>query len=68
MTQRLQAWYNSGPVAGDPARVSPIGTICKIFVQSSGFPYDRQFSRKWLSSPILFPTHQRLALLVSFYL
>lgn len=39
-------WYNGGPVAGDPARVLPIGSICKIFVQSSRLSYGFSFSRK----------------------
>lgn len=39
-------WYNGGPVAGDSARVSPIGSICKIFVQSSRLSYGLPFSRK----------------------
>lgn len=39
-------WYNGGPVAGDSARVLPIGSICKIFVQSSRLSYGFLFSRK----------------------
>lgn len=39
-------WYNGGPVAGDSARVLPIGSICKIFVQSSRLSYGFSFSRK----------------------
>lgn len=38
-------WYNGGPVAGDSARVLPIGSICKIFVQSSRLSYGFSFSR-----------------------
>lgn len=38
-------WYNGGPVAGDSARVLPIGSICKIFVQSSQLSYGFSFSR-----------------------
>ena len=40
-------WYNGGPVAGDSARVLPIGSICKIFVQSSRLSYGFSFSRKF---------------------
>lgn len=40
-------WYNGGPVAGDSARVLPIGSICKIFVQSSTPLYADRFSRKF---------------------
>lgn len=39
-------WYNGGPVAGDSARVLPIGSICKNFVQSSRLSYGLSFSRK----------------------
>lgn len=44
---RTEMWYNGGPVAGDSARVLPIGSICKIFVQSSTPPYADRFSRKF---------------------
>ena len=43
---RTEMWYNGGPVAGDSARVLPIGSICKIFVQSSRLSYGFLFSRK----------------------
>lgn len=39
-------WYNGGPLAGELARVLPIGSICKIFVQSSRLSYRPLFSRK----------------------
>lgn len=44
---RTEMWYNGGPVAGDSARVLPIGSIYKIFVQSSTPPYADRFSRKF---------------------
>ena len=44
---RTEMWYNGGPVAGDSARVLPIGSICKIFVQSSTPRYADRFSRKF---------------------
>lgn len=47
---QTKMWYDGGPLTSEPARISDRVYICKIFVQSSPFPYGLSFSRNLTSS------------------